>query len=89
MHEVELWDGDSPPPREALVAGVARAEGLLALLTDRVDAELIEGGPELRVISNYAVGVDNVDVAAATARGIPSDTRPKCSPTRPRTSPSR
>ena len=53
------------------MAGVAHAEGLLALLTDLVDAELIAGAPELRVISNYAVGVDNVDVAAATARGIP------------------
>ena len=70
-HEVELWEEDSPPPREAVEAGVARAEGLLALLTDPVDAELIAAAPELRVISNYAVGVDNVDVAAATARGVP------------------
>lgn len=70
-HEVELWEGDSAPAREALAAGIARTEGLLALLTDPVDAELIAAAPELRVISNYAVGVDNVDVPAATARGIP------------------
>ena len=71
LHEVEVWAGDAPPPREALTPGVARAYGLLSLLTDPVDSELIAAAPELRVISNYAVGVDNVDVAAATARGIP------------------
>ena len=48
-----------------------RAEGLLSLLTDPIDAELIAARPSLRAISNYAVGVDNVDVEAATARGIP------------------
>ena len=70
-HEIEVWAEASPPPREALLAGVAEAEGLLSLLTDPVDAELIESAPGLRVISNYAVGVDNVDVEAATARGVP------------------
>jgi glyoxylate reductase len=70
-HEVELWPESSSPPRAELLAGAAGAEGLLALLTDPVDAELISASPELRVISNYAVGVDNVDVDVATARGIP------------------
>ncbi len=70
-HEVDLWDGDGPPPREALLAGVAEADGVLALLTDPIDAELIAAAPKLAVISNYAVGVDNVDVGAATARGVP------------------
>ena len=70
-HEVEVWGERSPPPREALLERVAEADGLLSLLTDLVDAELIEAAPRLRVISNYAVGVDNVDVEAATARGIP------------------
>ena len=70
-HRVETWAGDSPPPREALLAGAATAQGLLCLLTDAIDAELIDACSELVVISNYAVGVDNVDVDAATARGIP------------------
>ncbi len=70
-HEVEVWGQASPPPRSALLAGVAEAEGLLSLLTDPVDAELIAAASRLRVISNYAVGVDNVDVETATARGIP------------------
>ncbi len=52
------------------------SEGLLSLLTDRVDAELIAAAPQLRAISNYAVGVDNVDVAAATERGIPVGNTP-------------
>ncbi len=70
-HETEVWDGDGPPPAETFRERVAGCEGLLSLLTDTVDAELIAAAPALRVISNYAVGVDNVDVAAATARGIP------------------
>ncbi len=50
---------------------LAQAEGLLTWLTDRVDAALLDRMPRLRVISNYAVGVDNIDVAACTRRGIP------------------
>ena len=64
-------------------------EGLLSLLTDPVDAELIAAAPNLRAISNYAVGVDNVDVEAATARGIPVGNTPACSPSPPPTSRSR
>jgi glyoxylate reductase len=70
-HEVEVWEEREPPPREMLAAGAGAAVGLLSLLTDPVDAGLIDACPDLAVISNYAVGVDNVDVAAATARGIP------------------
>jgi glyoxylate reductase len=70
-HETEVWDGDGPPPAAIFRERVAGCEGLLSLLTDTIDAELIAAAPALRVISNYAVGVDNVDVAAATARGIP------------------
>jgi len=69
-HEVEVWPERLPPSYEELSARAAAVEGLLALLTDRVDAALIEHCPHLRVISNYAVGYDNVDIDAATARGI-------------------
>jgi len=68
--EADVWPGPLPPPREVLLERVAPCEGLLALLTDRVDAELMDAAPRLRVVSNYAVGFDNVDVAAAAARGI-------------------
>ena len=69
-HDVEVWPGRLPPPREELLTRAPQLEGLLSLLTDPVDAELMDAAPNLRAISNYAVGVDNVDVEAATARGI-------------------
>ena len=69
-HDVEIWPGELPPPREELLAGVADAEGLLSLLSDRVDAELIDAAPKLRAVANYAIGFDNIDLEAAAARGI-------------------
>ena len=75
-HDVEIWPDRLPPPRSELMARAPELEGLLSLLTDPVDAELIDAAPKLRAISNYAVGVDNVDVEAATARGIPVGNTP-------------
>jgi glyoxylate reductase len=75
-HEVEVWPERLPPTYEQLRLHVEDAEGLLSLLTDRVDAELIAGAPRLRAIANYAVGYDNIDVAAAAARGIPVGNTP-------------
>jgi glyoxylate reductase len=69
-HEVTVWDGALPPPPAQLREAVADAEGLLCLLTDRVDAALLDAAPRLRAIANYAVGTDNIDLAEATARGI-------------------
>ena len=76
QHDVEVWPERLPPPRAELMARAPELEGLLSLLTDPVDAELIEAAPKLRAISNYAVGVDNVDVEAASARGIPVGNTP-------------
>jgi glyoxylate reductase len=75
-HDVDVWPERLPPPREELLGRAPELEGLLALLTDRVDAELIDAAPRLRAISNYAVGVDNIDIEAATARGIPVGNTP-------------
>jgi glyoxylate reductase len=69
-HEVDVWPERLPPSPDELAARCADAEGLLSLLTDRVDAELIHRCPNLRAIANYAVGYDNIDLAAAAARGI-------------------
>ena len=69
-HDVHEWSGDMPPPPADLRAGVADAEGLLSLITDRVDAALLDAAPRLRAIANMAVGTDNIDVEAAAARGI-------------------
>ena len=73
---MEIWPERLPPPRAELLARAPELEGLLSLLTDAVDAELIGAAPKLRAISNYAVGVDNVDVEAAAARGIPVGNTP-------------
>jgi glyoxylate reductase len=75
--DAEVWPGETPPPQEVLLDKVRGLDGLLCLLTDRVDAELIDAaGPGLKVISNFAVGYDNVDMTAATARGIPVGNTP-------------
>ncbi len=69
--EMRLWETDEvPPPREVLLREVADLDGLLSLLTDRVDGELLDRAPRLRVVANYAVGFDNIDVPAATQRGV-------------------
>jgi glyoxylate reductase len=68
--DAKVWEEELPPPREVLLENVRDVEGLLCLLTDKIDAELLSRALRLRVISNYAVGFDNIDVAAATRRGI-------------------
>jgi len=67
---VEIWPGPGAPPREALLAGARRADGLLCLLSDRIDSELLDNCRKLRVVSSCSVGVDHIDLAAASARGI-------------------
>jgi glyoxylate reductase len=69
--DLDTWSERAAPTPEQLAARAAEADGLLCLLTDRIDAALLERCPRLRAISSVSVGVDHVDVAAATARGIP------------------
>jgi glyoxylate reductase len=69
-HAVDEWPGDMPPGPDELRSGVAEAEGLLSLVTDHVDAGVLEAAPRLRAIANMAVGTDNIDLEAAAARGI-------------------
>lgn len=68
--DVDVWPEPLPPSRETLLSKAANADGLLSLLTEKIDAELMDAAPRLRVISNMAVGVNNIDIAAATARRI-------------------
>ncbi|MEX0713785.1 MAG: D-glycerate dehydrogenase [Pirellulales bacterium] len=68
--QAEIWPDQLPPPPELLRQKVADCEGLLSLLTDRVDRALLAAAPRLKVVSNYAVGFNNIDVAACTARGV-------------------
>jgi glyoxylate reductase len=75
--DLDLWTDELPPLRDELLRRVAGVDGLLSLLTDRVDDELLDAaGPQLKVISNYAVGFDNIDVAACTRRRIPAGNTP-------------
>jgi glyoxylate reductase len=70
-HQLEVWEGRLQPSHAKLLEKARDAEGLLCLLTDRIDRDVIACCEKLEVISNYAVGVDNVDVDAATERGVP------------------
>ncbi len=69
-YDVGVWRGEGPVPRATLVEGVAEAHGLLCMLTDTIDAALLDRAPNLVVVSQVAVGVDNIDVAACVERGI-------------------
>jgi glyoxylate reductase len=68
--EAEIWPEPLPPPYDLLKRKVADCDGLVSLLTDKIDAALMDAGPRLKVISNFAVGFNNIDIPAATARGI-------------------
>jgi glyoxylate reductase len=69
-HDVVTWDEDRPIPPDALRELCADADGLLCMLTDRIDESLLSAAPSLRAVAVYAVGTDNVDRAAARAHGI-------------------
>jgi len=68
--EVEVWPGELPPPERKLRNALAHADAILSMVTDKIDARLIAEASGLRVISNLAVGVDNIDLDAATRAGI-------------------
>lgn len=75
--DVDLWSGDMPPSREELLGRIRGIDGILSLLTDTIDGEAMDAaGSQLKVISNFAVGFDNIDVSAATARKIPVGNTP-------------
>jgi glyoxylate reductase len=69
-HDVDVWPGNLPPHPTELRDRAATAQGLLTMLTERVDQALLDAAPQLKVIANYAVGFDNIDMAATSARGI-------------------
>lgn len=76
-YDIEVWSDPLPPPYEVLQQKAQGVTGLYCLLTDKINAELMDAiGPQLKVISQMAVGFDNVDIPAATARGIPVGNTP-------------
>lgn len=69
--ELDFHDSEWPAEREELLRRVAGTDGLMLMLTDRVDDELIDAaGPQLRVVANYAVGIDNIDLDACRRHGV-------------------
>jgi len=74
--DLTVGPDDTPPDRATLLAHIRDKDGVLTLLTDTIDAEVMDAAPNLRVISNMAVGYDNIDIPAASARGIPVGNTP-------------
>lgn len=74
--DVKVWQDELPPPREVLLKEVEDVDGLVSLLTDKIDAELFDRAKKLKIVSNYAVGFDNIDLDEATKRGIMATNTP-------------
>jgi glyoxylate reductase len=68
--DADVWPEPLPPPADVLAAKIANADGLVSLLTDKLDGPVLEQAPRLKVISNFAVGFNNIDIKACTERGI-------------------
>src|SRR5881396_2420467 len=74
--DVEYWEKSERPPREEVLRRVKDKEGLICLLTEKVDDELLQAAPKLRIAANVAVGFDNIDVAACTKRRVAATNTP-------------
>jgi glyoxylate reductase len=74
--DVEYWVGTERPPREEVLSHVRDKEGLVCLLTEKVNEELLRGAPNLRIAANVAVGFDNIDIEACTKRGVAATNTP-------------
>ncbi len=69
-YDVEVWTEYTPPPREVLLEKVKSIDALVSLLTDKIDCELLDNAPRLRIVAQYAVGFDNIDLECATRKGV-------------------
>jgi glyoxylate reductase len=76
QHQVQSNDEDQPMERKRLLQSVNDKEGLLCTITDQIDTELLDKAPHLRMIANYGVGFNNIDLKAATVKGIPVSNTP-------------
>src|SRR5881227_3697833 len=68
--EMEVWPDQLPPSYDVIRSKIEDCDGLVSLLTDKIDGALLDAAPKLKVVSNFAVGFNNVDVPAATERGV-------------------
>ncbi|MFO7849279.1 MAG: D-glycerate dehydrogenase [Spirochaetia bacterium] len=74
--DLEIYDQDHPVPREVLIEKIRSCDGILPLVTDKIDAEVLDAAENLKGIANYAVGYNNIDINEATKRGIPVSNTP-------------
>lgn len=68
--DAEIWPDQLPPPYDLIKKKITDCDGLVSLLTDKIDGALLDSAPKLKVVSNFAVGFNNIDVPAATSRGV-------------------
>jgi hypothetical protein len=68
--DLDLWEDEEAPPRDVLLRKVKDCDGLISLLTDKIDQELLDHAPKLKIITQMAVGFNNIDVQACTKRGV-------------------
>jgi glyoxylate reductase len=68
--DAEVWSDYAPPPKKVIIEKAAKADALATLLSDKIDAEVFDAAPNLKIVAQMAVGFDNIDVAEATKRGI-------------------
>jgi glyoxylate reductase len=74
--DVEYWTNEERPPREEVLRRVKDKEGLVCLLTEKINDEFLRNAPKLRVVANVAVGYDNIDLDACTKRGVAATNTP-------------
>lgn len=75
--DVDVWDMEGAIPRDELLRRLPGKAGAITLLTEKVDAEFLDAGSDLKVVANYAVGFDNIDVQECTRRGVPASNTPE------------
>ena len=68
--DAEVWPEYAPPPKQVIIEKAKNVEALATLLSDKIDAEVFNAAPKLRIVSQLAVGFDNIDIPEATKRGI-------------------
>jgi len=68
--DIDLWDKNIPIPKTEILKRIVDKDGLLCLLTDIIDEQIFDAAPRLRIISNYAVGYNNIDIETAKRQGI-------------------
>ncbi len=69
-YDLDIYEGDIPPSKKEILRGIQEKDALICLLTDPIDKDVIDASPHLKIIANYAVGADNIDISRATKKGI-------------------